>query len=164
MRRASGFTLLEVMGAVVILGIIGVSLITASMDSAYRAAQARDRMGTSLVADSLIAELETRARAGGLEPGTQHSQTDDGLEIVIETRPASLIELAAGALLERDRDDGPAELLEEQRGAPASLLQIHVQVTDPGGGVVERTGFVFDPAASEALQALAPQGAPGGLE
>ena len=130
------------------------------MDSVYRAGQARDRLETSLVADSRIAELETMALLGALEPGTRRDETADGLEIVVEVWPASLAELAAGAWLERDRDDGPATLLEEQRGAPAALLQIHVVVTDPGGLVVERTGFVFDPAASEELQALAPADAP----
>ncbi len=158
MKRASAaFTLLEVMGAVVILGIVGVSLITSSMDSSHRARQARDRLTASLLADSALAEVESRAQAGGLTPGSQQDETPEGFAIVVETEAVDFASLAGGSLGERDRDAGPAVLLEAQRGQASSLMQIRVAVSDGSGGLVaERTSFIFDPTASADLQSLAP--------
>lgn len=156
MRKvSSGFTLLEVMGAVVILGIVGVSLITSSMDSSHRARQARDRLGASLLADSTLAAIETHTKSGGLTPGTQRDETEDGYEIEIETQPANLAALAGGLGEPEDEDDSAGLLSASSRG-PAVLTQIHVRVTDPSGGVAERVSFVFDASVSPELQALAP--------
>jgi type II secretory pathway pseudopilin PulG len=149
------------MGAVVILGIVGVSLITSSMDSSHRARQARDRMAASLLADSTLAAIETRGQLEGLTPGNQHDATDDGFEIDIAIQPADLAELAgdfglAGGLDRGEGKSGSPDLFATRRNAPAVLTQIHIRVTDPGGSIAERVSFVFDAAASPELQALAP--------
>ena len=72
----SGLTLLEVMGAVAILGLASVWLITPAMDATVRAGQARDRLNASLLADDVLAELETRAASEGIAPGTHESERD----------------------------------------------------------------------------------------
>ena len=152
-RARTGFTLLEVLGAVVILGLVGVSLITSSMNATVLAGQARDRLVASLLADGVLADLELEAAAGRLVPGTSENDRD-GFRIAVTVSAADLGPLARGTPAERDA--GPAALLEDTRGAPPSLLQLHVEVTDSGGLVVERTSFMFDGTASPELQALAP--------
>ena len=153
-RTSSAFTLLEVMGAVVILGLLGTSLITSTMDSTYRAGQARDQLIASLLADDVLAELETRAADGGVAPGMEETDRD-GFHITVTTAAADVSQLLAGRG-DGDRDLAPATLLEPKRGSRPALLELRVEITGPGGLVTERTSFAFDPGASPELQDLAP--------
>ena len=154
-RGRAGFTLLEVLGAVVILGLVGVSLITSSMNATILAGQARDRLVASLLADGVLADVELEAAAGRLIPGTSENERD-GFQIAVTVSAADLGALTGGTPAEHERGEGPAAGLEDTRGAPPSLLELHVEVTDSSGLVVERTSFMFDGTASPELQALAP--------
>ena len=148
-------TLLEVLGAVVILGLVGVSVITSSMDSSLDAAHARDLLTASLLADDALAELETRAAAGGIPLGTQETERD-GFRIAVTTAAADVGALLA-ARQAGDRELGPATLFQEPRSGRPALLELRVDVSLSGEVVTQRTSFAFDPTASSELQALAPE-------
>ena len=158
MKRASGFTMLEVMGAVLILGLLGTSLMTATLESTRRAAGARDLLTASLLADSALTDLLAARRASGapgFAPGRDERE-DQGFRIAVETRPVDAAALGMAPLVERPRGEPPASVLAVARGGTPALLSVHVEVSGADGVLAERTTFVFDPRAVPELEELAP--------
>ena len=88
MRRSeAAFTLLEVMAAVALLGIVYTTLATAAMQGLRAEGVARRRMEASLLIDQYLADLERDLGAGVVPPvGTSEEELDAFL-IVMEVRP-----------------------------------------------------------------------------
>lgn len=149
-RGRRGFTLLEVMVAIMALGIAMTLLTRAAIDGMRLEGDAYRRLGASQVADQLLADLEGEM-IGGLQPeiGQRQLEVDD-FEVLIEVEPVDPTELGI-ELLDRDRDSGPLTALlgDDRLGSEPPLLEIQIAVTWQEGiytQEVRRTTFSFDAA------------------
>jgi prepilin-type N-terminal cleavage/methylation domain-containing protein len=79
MRRSErGLTLLEVMAAVVLLGVLYSFLATKTTQGIWQEYDARNRLEASLVADEVLAELELQLAAGtAITRSTDERELDD---------------------------------------------------------------------------------------
>jgi prepilin-type N-terminal cleavage/methylation domain-containing protein len=153
----SAFTLLEVLAAVAILGVLYVVLADVAIQGLRAEGRSRRRMEASLVADRALSEIEIEIEAGGVPEFGHLPETEEDLfRIAVEVRPYS-IPLLGGAA-----DAGSDTAAPSEGGALASLREIEVTVTwDEGVDELQvvRTTYAFDAAAAsgQLLEATTPQ-------
>src|SRR5262245_27529213 len=95
---ARGFTLIEVMAAAVILGLVVAALTQIVMQGNLREGDARLRARAAALADRLIAEAEEAAARGApLQAGSREVEEGD-LRATIEVAPFDLVAFVAGTL------------------------------------------------------------------
>ena len=176
-RRASGFTQREVLAAVALLAIPYFQLQQSGLMALQREGEARRRMAASLLADSMLAEIES-AIEGGAAPKIGEEETEqDGFRttVVVEAISIEVPEEDGqdGKRIGRARSrlggdaaapapvSGPSLLGGDAGpgGAPSPLRRIEVRVTwDEGFGErsAARVTYALDPeAAAGTLDALA---------
>lgn len=96
-RRRSGMTLLEVLAAVALLGIVFTALARSATLGVLSEGDSRRRLEASLLADSRLAQLELAASSGSVpELGEEEEEAGD-YRIVIDTRVWELPEALAEA-------------------------------------------------------------------
>ena len=155
-RDAAGFTLLEVMGAVVILGIVATSLMTASINSTRIAGDARDRLRASLLADSIVAEIESTATSpGGAAAVDTGDREIDGYTVSVSVDPVDAASIGLEGLVARERGEPEAAVLAGDPRGGAPLSRVRVIVKSPSGIETTRVTFSFDPSAAPGLAELA---------
>ena len=150
----SGFTLLEVLAAVAILGGLYIVLADVAMQGLRAEGESRRRLEASLLADHHMSELEIQLEAGGVqELGTTESEEDD-FQIAVEVKALELpIPLGEDA----------AEDDEEAEAAAAAALEamrtIEVKISWLEGDrerSVLRTTYGYDrQAAAQLFEAAA---------
>jgi prepilin-type N-terminal cleavage/methylation domain-containing protein len=175
MRRAErGFTLLEVMAAVAVLGLVYTVLGRAGIQGLQHEGEAERRIAASLLADQVLEEIEAGLEAGVVPRLGEEEREVGEFAVAITVQPYDLLlpepeETAPGATGERgprrpgqslrdeEADLGPS-LLVGARGDPSPLRRIDVRVIwveGFGERSVERTSFGLDAqAAQESLAAL----------
>jgi prepilin-type N-terminal cleavage/methylation domain-containing protein len=174
--RRAGFTLLEVLAAVAILGIAYISLGSSGIQGLQHEGEARRRFQASLLADKVLSEIESAVEAGGApELGTDESE-EDGFTVETEVAAFSLAIPdeageggkrlgnarsrlgGSGAQAPQAAIPGPS-LLGGERGAASPLRKIDVRVIWSEGfaeRTVSRTTFALDrEAAGVTLDAIA---------
>jgi type II secretory pathway pseudopilin PulG len=144
-------TLLEVMAAVAILGLVYTVLATAATRGIRIEGDSRRRMEASLLAEQALAEIETQL-ATGVAPqlGTQENERD-GYLVSVDAEPFELPVDLASAL--------PAAAAGVPSvfgggGAPSLVSRITIRVSWPDGledRSLELVTFAFDPAEVSAL-------------
>lgn len=152
MNRSSpsgaAFTLLEVLAAVAVLGILYVVLADVAIQGLRAEGRSRRRMEASLVADRLLSDLETNLEVSGVPEIGRTESEEDAFRISVEVRPFEL-PLPPGS----DADPPAAA------GVLASLREIELTVTWDEGmdeNRVVRTTYGFDrEAVSAQLSAVA---------
>jgi prepilin-type N-terminal cleavage/methylation domain-containing protein len=172
-HRRDGFTLLEVMAAVALLGIVCAILGRAAFESLAREGEAQRRIQASLLADSVLSDIEM-----GLDQGTSpkvgDEERDSGdFKVAIHVAPFDLEvpeekPRTGEPTVSRDRRPGESlrggqnlgpSLLVGANGKPSPLRRVDVKVTwleGWGERSVERTTFGLDnEAAKDALAAVA---------
>lgn len=165
-RRRAGFTLLEVMAAVAVLGLVTVYLARAASEGFGVEGDARRRLQASLLADRVLTELETGWAAGNpVEPGS-HEEELEGYRVAVDVEPfdAAAVGLDLAALEQAPGEvpgrsarlpgSTPDLLAPASRGRPAPLSRVSVIVAWPEGAEeqsVARSSFVFDRTAAEPL-------------
>lgn len=172
-----GFTLLEVMAAVAILGIAYITLGSSGIQGLQNEGEARRRFEASLLADSVLSEIETGLEAGAAPPLGKDEREQEGFRIAIEVSPFAVVvpeeDATTGKRIGRARSrlggDGaqaqPVEIPgpsllggDTSAGAVSPLRKIDVRVVwNEGFGerTASRTTFALDPeAASTTLDAL----------
>ena len=167
MRTRSGFTLLEVLAAIAILGIWYVALATFAMQGMTAEGESQRRLHASLLADQVLAELEAEMNAG-IPPEDAESEEEREAYTVRITVGAFDLENSGDGLIVpgqvSGRDDLAKMLSEQFHGMETVLKRTHVEVIwEEGMGErsVSRTTFGYDLAAAETL--LASSGvSPGG--
>ncbi|MCP5067908.1 MAG: prepilin-type N-terminal cleavage/methylation domain-containing protein [bacterium] len=147
----SGFTLLEVMVAIMALGIAMTLLTTVAIDGMRLEGDAYRRLGASRVADQLLADLESGLLGGVVPEVGQRELEIEGFTVVVEANPVDPAELGID-LSERDREAGPLDAFESdaRAGTPSPLLEIQIAVSWQEGIYtqhVRRTTFSFDAAS-----------------
>jgi prepilin-type N-terminal cleavage/methylation domain-containing protein len=158
MRRAErALTLLEVMAAVALLGILYTFLAKAATQGVRSEADSRRRMEASLLADRKLAEIETRLAAGEalqLER-TEDEDEDTGFRVSREVTPFELPPELAGGLAETGPGT-PSASGAGEAGVPNLLLRVEVRVVWDDGifeRSAERLTFAFDTQEAQALMA-----------
>jgi prepilin-type N-terminal cleavage/methylation domain-containing protein len=154
MRRAErALTLLEVMAAVALLGIVYTFLAKAATQGVRSEADSRRRMEASLLADATLAEIETRLALGEALQLESTEEENEGFRVSVEVAPFDLAaELAgklAGTAPEALSAFGPA-------GAevPNLVQRVEVRVVWDDGifeRSAERVTFALDTQAAQAL-------------
>jgi len=168
-RAEQGFTLLEVLAAVLIFAIWFTVIATAVTQGISRESEGRLRLEASLLADHVLADIETQVLLGGVPVLDGSAYSDDVFEVIIEQEPLSLSSMLGGTLPPALAELGTAvpgglQGLGGAAGAGGLVSQIRVDVLwgdelDALG--VTRITYAVDPVALEALAANAPaQGAP----
>jgi prepilin-type N-terminal cleavage/methylation domain-containing protein len=171
-RQRAAFTLLEVMAAVAVLGLVYVVIARSAIEGLMWEGEAQRRLRASLLADRVLAELEGGLRAGGAPQLGRSELDEDGFAVLVEVTPFDPLALGLAALFEalpeghalapRERPGGtpPALLAPPSRGGAPALVSVYVRVAWTEGiseQAVTRTTFFFDPlAAAPELGALAP--------
>lgn len=168
-RPETGLTLLEVLAAVMLLGIVYTLLATKSTEGIWNQGNSRRRLEASLLADQVLAEIET-AYAIGSAPAREATseERDDGfrIETSIENyRPEEPPPDPAEPTAARELQVGAADVFGDERGLrPGVLVQVRVRVSWLDLGFeksVERLTWIFD---TEAALALGGEGDGGLLE
>ncbi|MBW2240530.1 MAG: prepilin-type N-terminal cleavage/methylation domain-containing protein [Deltaproteobacteria bacterium] len=150
-RNRRGFTLLEVMVAIMALGIAMTLLTRAAIDGMRLEGDAYRRLGASRVANQLLADLESGMISGVVPEIGQRELEVDGYVVVVEANPVEPADLGID-LDERDRDSGPLTALlgDDRQSTGPPLLEIQIVVRWQEGiytQEVRRTTFSFDAAS-----------------
>jgi prepilin-type N-terminal cleavage/methylation domain-containing protein len=86
--RARGFTLFEVMAAVLVLGILYTVLASTAIQGLRAEGDSKRRMEASLVADEYLAQIEAGIASGVFpELGTTQEELEGGYQVVVEVVP-----------------------------------------------------------------------------
>jgi len=154
---AGGFSLLEVLAAVAILGILYMVLATVTIEGLRSEGQSDRRLRASLLADLRLAELEAPMEVGAPCPEPYGPDEIDEFEVEVEVVPLDIPQPQH----EGDVANAPAGL--STLGIEQSpLCRIRVEVRWPEGAgerSVSRTTYGFDQTAWEALASSAGVGA-----
>jgi prepilin-type N-terminal cleavage/methylation domain-containing protein len=160
MRASRGFTLLEVMAAVAILGLVYAVLARAATQGVMAEGESRRRMEAALLADERLADLETRLATGEILPDGSQAEQSDEFQIAVEIEPFVLPEDLL-ALVAPPADSGAQSLFGDANGRQASALRVvRVTVAWSEGLLerqVERVTLVPDLAALEVLAGPPPE-------
>ena len=155
-----GFTLLEVLASIAILGIV--YTILAGVAARWLAAEgeARRRMQAALLADRALAEIEAQVVAGNVPPAGENEWQDESQLYHIATKISDLVvppDLAA--LPERKLPENAPTLFPTTSGAPSYLRRIDVVVGWEESGQpfeIRRTTAAFDIQAAALILAAIP--------
>ena len=154
-NRHDGFTLLEVLGAVAVLGISYMVLATAAIQAMQGIGQSQRRIEASLIADQTLIDVEISTETGQLVEPKLVTWQDSHFEVTLEIIDLSEIHQGKGL------QGGGTSLLEflgkESKGAFAPfresnlllgyLREVHITVQWLEGGnelYVTRTAFIYD--------------------
>lgn len=148
-RAASGFTLLEVLGAVAILGIWYVILAGIAIQGLRTEGESERRIRASLLADEVMAELEAQTARGAVP---QISSSEDEREEFIVRLNVENLDLPLAPAEDAARDPGETGPIEGSLFAPgpdgtAPLRSMRVEVAWIEGASersVARTTYAFD--------------------
>jgi len=171
-----GFTLLEVMAAVAVLGLVYVVVARGSMQGLQTEGDAGRRLRASLLADRVLNDLELSLARGSAPALGEQEATEGEFTVQVEVSPldvGSLLQDATGQEGGQASPTAELKLLQPPvRGAAPTLLSIAIRVAWTEGiseQEVTRTSFAFDLEAAapllEEIQARA-EGleAPAGLQ
>ena len=179
-ERGGGFTLLEVLAAVMIFAVVVTMLIGSSTETVQRAQIARTRLEASALADRELARIEA-ALAARTRPPEDFEDTVDDLYVVRVWSEPALEDLggAGGAGAAAPSESSIQALMTGSSGASALgpliaiaapgiepfLLRYEIRVEwidDAGPDQIERTTYAFDwEGAREALPDLFPAAGEG---
>lgn len=140
-----GFTLFEVMAAVLILGLMYTMLAQSAIEGVRSEGISRRRMEASLLADEWLSDLETAMQTGQTPPIGQTEEEVDDFTVRIDIAPFD-----ATALLSEDIDiaEGAKGLLDASGDAPLRLIDLRVAWLEIDREFeVRRTTFAYDSAA-----------------
>jgi prepilin-type N-terminal cleavage/methylation domain-containing protein len=163
----AGFTLLEVMAAVAVLGIVYVAVARGAMQGLLTEGDASRRLQASLLADRVLNDLELELLGGSPPRLGETESTEEAFTIVVEVSPfdiASLLEDAAAEDARPTASNDAAQLLKPSPyGGIPILLSIIVRVAWIEGiseQEVTRTSFAFDAEAAAPFLEQIPEAEP----
>ena len=156
--RSPGFTLLEVLAAVAVLGLVYVVVARGAIQGLQTEGDAGRRLRASLLADRTLNELELALAAGSAPRVGESESSEEEFAVVVEVTPFDVASLLEAATSEADRPAASAASLEllkpSVRGGAPTLLSIVVRVAWIEGisaQEITRTSFAFDAEAAAPL-------------
>jgi prepilin-type N-terminal cleavage/methylation domain-containing protein len=155
-RRAAGFTLLEVMAAVAVLGLFGAILAQQAIEGMGYEGDASRRMHASFLADRALWQVEAGLKLGTPPQAKQEeTETEDGYRVRVEVQPLDVAQL--GLAPPADASAEARSPAPDPAALPLPLFTVLVRVAWTEGLVeqaVTRTTFAFDgTAVAQALGA-----------
>jgi len=170
--RRAGFTLLEVMAAVAVVGIVYIVVAGSAMQGLRTEGDASRRLRASLLADRVLSELELQQAGGSSLPPGETETTEGEFTILVEVSPFDVTSVLPKPTKEARapaRSAASFELLSPGLpGGVATLLSIAIRVTWIEGTSEEevtRQSFAFDlRAAAPLLEQIPPPPEPAGEE
>ena len=167
----AGFTLLEVMAAVAILGIVYVAIARSAIQGLQTEGDASRRLRASLLADRVLNDLELALVDGSAPEVGETETTEDEFTVLVEVSPFELASLLEGVTAQEGAGASSTSALEllssPVRGGVPALLSIAVRVAWIEGiseQEVTRNSFAFDLAAATPLLETLPVTEPTGEE
>jgi prepilin-type N-terminal cleavage/methylation domain-containing protein len=164
--RERGFTLLEVLVAVALLGLVVSVLAGSAIQGMGYEGDASRRLRASLLADRALWQIEAALKLGA-PPQPMHEERQEGEEyqLTVDVQPLDLAQAGLGALLAPEAAAGAGAPATPAAGAsPLPLYLISVRVGWVEGLrelEVTRSTFAFDgSAAAQALGASEPAATP----
>ena len=156
--RRAGFTLLEVMAAVAVVGIVYMVVAGNAMQGLRTEGDASRRLRASLLADRVLSELELQMAGGSALPPGEAETTEEEFTVLVEVSPfdiAPFIPDETGEKRAPARSAASFDLLSPGLpGGVAPLLSIAVRVAWIEGTREEeitRQSFAFDLGAAAPL-------------
>lgn len=155
-RDAAGFTLLEVMAAVALLGLFGAVLAQQAIEGMGYEGDASRRMHASFLADRALWEVEAGLKLGTPpQPKQEATETEDGFRVQVEVQPLDVAQLGLAPTADASAEAQSAP--PDAAALPLPLFTVLVRVAWIEGLVeqsVTRTTFAFDgTAVAQALGA-----------
>ena len=166
-RADRAFTLLEVLAAVALLGIVYVTLARVSIEGLRAEGESRRRLQASLVADVILSELETGFEVGVVpEIGEEQSEFEEfTIEIAVTLFAFRGTANMLGLMNRVDPDERPENITLDASGADSfapnqnidesPVRRIDVRVSWLEGSYEReavRTTFAYDTAAMAAFE------------
>jgi prepilin-type N-terminal cleavage/methylation domain-containing protein len=164
-----GFTLLEVLVAVALLGLVVSVLAQSAIQGLGYEGDATRRMRASLLADAALWRIEAELKLGGAPKPVEQSEEIEEFRVAVDVQPldptgAGLTALLAPAPDAAGGAPSPAPAPGDPNGVPLPLFQIFVRVSWIEGLrelEVTRSTFAYDGSAvSQALGAGQEENAP----
>ena len=156
--RSPGFTLLEVLAAVAVLGLVYVMVARGAIQGLQTEGDAGRRLRASLLADRTLNDLELALAAGNAPQVGESESSEEEFAVVVEVTPfdvASILEAATGEEGRPAASTASPQLLEPSvRGGVPTVLSIVVRVAWIEGvsaQEITRTSFAFDAEAAAPL-------------
>jgi prepilin-type N-terminal cleavage/methylation domain-containing protein len=167
-RSATGFTLLEVLAAVALLGFTVAMLARGAIQGMRYEGDASRRLAASLIADRALFELESTLAIGALpELGHQEREENEEFRLSLDVAPLDPASLGIGPLFTGQPSEAGSPPATVRSDVP-TLLLVTVQVAWTEGLVeqaVTRTTFAYDAsAAADALESSSGAAAEGAQE
>jgi len=155
-RRDGGFTLFEVMAAVLVLGMLYSVLANSAMQGLHSEGETRRRLEASLIADRALADLELQLSLGELPPSGSAEEELDPYRIRVTVQPFDATVLRVppepGAAAPEVTPPADSLLAPPSSGNEGRLRRIDIQVSWPEASEersVGRTTFAFDTTGLE---------------
>lgn len=168
-RAARGFTLFEVMAAVLVLGILYTVLASSAIQGLRAEGESRRRLEASLIADEYLAQIEAGIASGVFpELGTATEDVEGGYQVAIEVVPFDPTPYLGEAFKEELPEPGdptPSLLAPPARPDQSLLRSVVVAVRwqeAEGEHEAHRTTLAYDAATVARLFPDAAEGAEGG--
>jgi prepilin-type N-terminal cleavage/methylation domain-containing protein len=156
--RTRGFTLIEVLGAVLVLGVLYTVLAGVAIEGLRAEGTSMRRIEASLRADRMLVELEEQIAAGSMPPIGVFEEEEDIFDLSIAVRELDLASITPPEPVGSDREvqrAGTASLFGNDSGTqPSRLREIDVRIAWLEGDrelSVQRTSYAFDASGLEDL-------------
>jgi prepilin-type N-terminal cleavage/methylation domain-containing protein len=155
MRARAGFTLLEVLAAVLVVGMVFPILARMNIQGLRAEGNSARRLEASLIADQAVAEIEIQLASGSAPQVGQDEREREEFRIRVEVTPleftlAALPEELAATPRPGDEAQGNSLLATPDSGRVTPLRHVHIAVAWQDGVFEEsvvRDTFVFDAAS-----------------
>jgi prepilin-type N-terminal cleavage/methylation domain-containing protein len=147
-----GFTLIEVMGAVLVLGLLFTWLASVAMVGLRSEGTDRRRADAELVADLELSTIEASVTAGQMPKDGRIERDEEPFRVLVEVAPTDVIRMLPASLakdIAQTTDPRAPSLLHDERGE-SRMRRVSVVVEWEEAGEpaqVERTTFAYDKTA-----------------
>jgi prepilin-type N-terminal cleavage/methylation domain-containing protein len=144
-----GFTLIEVMGAVLVLGLVFTWLASVAMIGLRSEGTDRRRANAQLLADLELSTIEASVTAGEMPKDGSNERDEEPFRVLVEVAPTDVLGLLPASLakdIAANSDPRAPSLLHDERGeSRVRRVSVVVQWDEAGEPAqVERTTFAYD--------------------
>jgi prepilin-type N-terminal cleavage/methylation domain-containing protein len=146
---ARGFTLIEVMGAVLILGLLFTWLASVAMIGLRSEGTDRRRADAELLADLELTTIEASVTAGQMPKDGRSERDEEAFRVLVEVAPTDVLSLLPAPLArdiaQKSDPRAPSVLLVERGQSRVRRVSVVVEWDEAGNPAqVERTTFAYD--------------------